>query len=326
MIKLSVVVPAYNVEQYIEKCLLSVISNDLPHAFLEIIVVDDESPDKSVEVVQPLAHQYPFLRIISQKNAGLGGARNTGIKNATGAYILFLDSDDWVLENTLNTLVTKAMELDADVYEFSAQGVDPAGKVVYQFSANSGAAPLDGITYYNQIRYMNSACNKLYRRELLVDNGLYFLERIYIEDFEFNTRLLLKAKRVFATDFLVSQFLQSPDSITRNTSPARQKKMVDDIFRVLTITQSLFQSHPQSDASDRFFKERLGFIVATVFYQLFKNKADFSEVENLGKTLREQQLMYVDFPIHQRNKDWFRRLFLQHFFLFRIAHQLNRMR
>ena len=317
---LSVIVPVYNVEQYVEKCLLSIIENDLPHEDQEIIVVDDESPDKSMERVQPIALQYPFIKTISQKNLGLGGARNTGISHAQGKYLLFLDSDDWVLPNSLKKIVDDSVASDADIYEFSAQGIDTQGKIVYHYAQSTNEKSMDGVSYYNQVRYMNSVWNKLYKTELLVSQNLFFLERIFIEDFEFNTRVFLNAKRVIATDFLVCQIVQTPNSITRNTDAKKQKKMVDDILYVLKITNDLYQNqNDKSVAMNQYFTERLGFVVATAFYQLFKNKADYSEMKELKTRMVEQNLFYIDFPLHQKIKNRFRQIFLKNFAVLRVG-------
>lgn len=326
MVQLSVIVPVYNVEKYIEKCLNSVIENDLGHSELEIIVVDDESPDQSVALINSTFGNLSFVKIISQKNKGLGGARNTGIANSAGQYLLFLDSDDWLLPNTLKSIVAQALSAQVDVLEFAAQGVDPNGKIVYQYQTTTSGQSFDGVSYYNKVRYMNSACNKLYRRKFLTDNSLYFLERIFIEDFEFNTRVFLKAEKVAATDFLVPQYLQSPNSITRNTDRKKQQKMVSDIFQVLEITQNLFQqSERKGEEISTFFSERLGFVVATLFYQLFKNRASFEEIIKLKTDLVSKNLFYVNHPLHQKSKNLFRIALLKNFGLFRFAQFLRRL-
>lgn len=318
---LTIIIPMYNVEKYVEKCISSVLDNDLEGYEYEIIIVDDESPDNSLPLVRNRFGHLHHVRIISQRNLGLGGARNTGIRNAFGEYLLFLDSDDWVLPRTLKNLVETASSKKVDFLEFAAQGIDPEGNVVYHYSNSTGNIVLDGVTYYNSVRYMNSACNKLYRLDFLLSNSLFFLERIFIEDFEFNTRVLLAAKRVMATDQLVSQYLQSPESITRTANSRKQQKMVNDILHVLEITRNLYTSRQQDDSHVKsFFLERSGFIVATLFYQLFKNRASFKEIVQLRAILIAKGLFYVDFPLHQRSKNLFRIFLLKNFLVFRFAH------
>ena len=99
MKQLSVIIPMYNVEQYLEKCIDSVYNQGLKEEEFEVILVDDESPDNSLAVATILTKDKKNVTIISQKNKGLGGARNTGILCAAGRYVLFLDSDDWYLPN-----------------------------------------------------------------------------------------------------------------------------------------------------------------------------------------------------------------------------------
>ena len=112
---LSVIIPVYNVEKYIEKCILSVVNNNLQINEYEIIVIDDESPDNSVSIVRSMLKIHPQIKLISQKNKGLGGARNTGVLNASGEYVLFLDADDYLKENALKNVITFASENKLDI-------------------------------------------------------------------------------------------------------------------------------------------------------------------------------------------------------------------
>jgi glycosyltransferase involved in cell wall biosynthesis len=311
-IKLSVIIPMYNVAQYLEKCIGSVYNQGLNENELEVVIIDDDSQDNSLIIAKKLTEQKRNVKVISQINKGLGGARNTGIDHATGEYLLFLDSDDWYLPNTLENILNIANEKKLDVLEFAAQGISPAGEISYHKSACANEI-CGGFEYYNTVRYMNSACNKLYNRYFLINNDLYFSERIYIEDFEFNTRVFSKANRVMATDYLVAQFLQSPNSITRNTDDEKKKKMVNDLVIVLKKTKTTYDDFKFSiDQNIHFyFKERLGFIVTTLFFQILKNKMSIKEMRIRKKELIEQDLFYVDHPIFQKNKDWFRKIILK---------------
>jgi glycosyltransferase involved in cell wall biosynthesis len=101
MINISVIIPVFNVVQYVEKAILSVYDQGIDEKDFEVILVDDGSTDESLNHITLLTQEKTNVKIISQKNKGLGGARNTGIKNALGKYVLFLDADDWYLHNTL---------------------------------------------------------------------------------------------------------------------------------------------------------------------------------------------------------------------------------
>ncbi|MET0945561.1 MAG: glycosyltransferase, partial [Flavobacterium sp.] len=242
MKKLSIIIPMYNVAQYLEKCIGSVYNQELNEQEFEVILVDDESPDNSLVVAESLTKNLPNVTIISQKNKGLGGARNTGLCHATGKYILFLDADDWYLPNALQHILTLARDNELDILEFASQGITPQGIVQYHSSAVSKEIS-DGMTYYNSVRYLHSACNKLYNIDFLKKNNLFFSEHIFIEDFEFNTRTFALAERVLATDFLVAQFLQSPNSITRNSDPLKKEKIIKDLIVVLHKTKDSYDTY-----------------------------------------------------------------------------------
>ena len=113
MEKVSIIIPVYNVEKYLPKCLESVLGQT--YADLEIICVDDGTPDRSAAVILSYAEKDRRINLISQENQGLSGARNTGIGSATGKYIIFLDGDDWIEPETVETAVGMAEKNNADV-------------------------------------------------------------------------------------------------------------------------------------------------------------------------------------------------------------------
>lgn len=315
----------YKVEKYIEKCIGSVFNQGLNENDFEIVIVDDQSPDNSLAVAQELTSAKSNVTIISQGNKGLGGARNTGVLNATGTYLLFLDSDDWLLPNVLEKLLQIAETDDLDVLEFAAQGVSVTGDVTYEISKSSPVLN-SGFDYYNTIRYMNSACNKLYKRTFLLQHKLFFLERIFIEDFEFNTRAFAQLEKVRATAVVGAQFLQSPNSITRNTDAAKKEKMVKDIILVLQKTKecSQIKGAAANKNATTFFNERISFIVVTLFIQLLKNKNSFLEIKQVRQQLRDQGLYGVNHKVFDRKKNLFRIVLLKNFLIFRFVHRILR--
>lgn len=320
MINISVIIPVFNVVQYVEKAILSVYDQGIDEKDFEVILVDDGSTDESLNHITLLTQEKTNVKIISQKNKGLGGARNTGIKNALGKYVLFLDADDWYLHNTLKDLISIANDNELDILEFAAQGIFPNGEIAYH-SKNSTLKIMDGLTYYNNVRYLHSACNKIYNRNFIDQNKLFFCEKIFIEDFEFNTRAFSTAHRVQATDLLVAQFLQSPNSITRSSNVSNRMKIVNDLLVVLQKTKQAYVDHRHinSDLAYHFFNERLTFLNLNIFYQLFKNKASFEEMSNMKKQLLQENLFYINHSIYDIKKNWFRRVFLKNFWLFKIS-------
>lgn len=323
MKKISIIIPMYNVEKYIEKCINSVYEQDVTEDEFELILIDDESPDTSLDIAKEVTKKRNNTVFISQKNKGLGGARNIGIENASGEYLLFLDSDDCLLPNVLKSLLAIATTEDLDILEFAAQGINLKGEVLYQI-VNTSEVYQSGYEYYNKVRYMNSACNKLYKRTFLLENKLFFLEKIYIEDFEFNTRALAAVKRIKATDKVISQFLQSENSITRNTDQAKKQKMIADIIFVIKKTNYLYKALPLNKEMRFFYLQRLNFLVATLFYQLIKNKATYKEVVELKKMLQKDEVYYVNHKIFDFKKNLFRKVLLKNLWLCKILVYFNK--
>src|SRR5690606_11351644 len=102
---LTIIIPIYNVERYLDKCLSSIVSNNFHDFTYEVIIVDDESPDSSIDIAEKYASKYENFTIFRQINKGLGGARNTGIDKANGEYVFFLDSDDYLINNKLKNVL-----------------------------------------------------------------------------------------------------------------------------------------------------------------------------------------------------------------------------
>ena len=320
MIRLSVIVPVYNVESYISKCLNSVLSNGMDLGTFEIIVVDDESTDSSIDIVKKTAENHESIVIISQKNKGLGGARNTGIAHSKGAYIVFLDADDWYLPGTLNQLLSISDAFSLDVLEFGAQGIATDGQIKYTRALTS-KEPLTGMQYYQENRYLDSACNKMYRSGFIKNWNFRFQEKIYIEDFEFNSRIFHKAIKVLGTDLIVAQFLQSPNSITRNTNGNMHVKMQEDIITVIKLVNSYSKPHMvvKNSIETKYFSQRLSYLTATLFFQLLKKGYSYSEMLTLKKRLQAEQIFFIDHHIFDKKKELFRTIFLKNFSLMRLG-------
>ena len=127
--KLSIIVPIYKVEQYLCKCVDSLINQDLPSGVYEIILVDDGSPDRCGEICDEYAASHSNVKVIHRENGGLSAARNSGVDVAQGQYIQFVDSDDYLEPNVLGNLVRKMEEDELDILRFNYQNVDEEYKI-----------------------------------------------------------------------------------------------------------------------------------------------------------------------------------------------------
>jgi len=179
----SIIIPVYNVEQYLRDCLNSVIAQT--YTDYEVICVNDGSKDGSLALLKDYQTKYPQITIISQRNKGLSAARNAGIQAAKGNYLFFLDSDDWIEPNSLEILVQK--QEGEDLLWFNGRRVFEDG-ATEEPDSGIEEAQLTGWEYYNKyalvFRKFHFVCSvlRLYRREYLLQNNLFFEEGIYHED------------------------------------------------------------------------------------------------------------------------------------------------
>lgn len=219
--RLSVVVPVYNVEKYLERCIKSLLSQT--HYIDEIIIVDDGSPDKCGEIADALAAGNDNIIVIHQQNMGLSGARNTGIDNATGEYIGFVDSDDYVDPEMYSTLMRRAEENNAEIsmcgvwYEQeNGEGYSPF-PLGREFVWDKKTALIE----LNSYRYLNmSVWKAVYKRELFEieaygEKQLRFPVGKNSEDYYLMHRIIARAERIAYTSEPFYHYIQRNNSISR---------------------------------------------------------------------------------------------------------------
>ena len=185
MLKVSIIIPVYNVSQYIERCLLSAINQTYQN--IEIILVNDASPDDSILKAQKIIDQYVGLNvsiITHDKNRGLSAARNTGVKASTGDYLFFLDSDDAISENAVMLLIGKVTQYHVDLVVGSIDIVGASSKKYPSLNLSE-----EKIYYKSEIlnsflkkEWYEMACNKLIKRDLFFQKDCWFQEGIVHED------------------------------------------------------------------------------------------------------------------------------------------------
>ena len=171
-IKISVIVPVYNKEQYIEKCIESIVSQKLQE--IEIICINDGSTDRSLSKLRELEEHNSNLRVIDQSNQGVGAARNNGIQSSRGEYISFMDADDFYPDNdTLGKLYRKAKENNALICGGSFSSLKNGDVITEYEGMYSGYTfEKEGMMDYSEYQYDFGFQRFIYSRRLLMDNGI----------------------------------------------------------------------------------------------------------------------------------------------------------
>lgn len=231
MPKVSIIVPCWGVEKYLDKCVECLVNQTLSD--IEIILVDDESPDRVPEMCDEWAKKDRRIKVVHKKNAGLGMACNSGLDVATGEYVAFCDSDDWVEVNTYETLYSKAKEENLDAVFSSFKFVDMNGgplmkdSIAYMNETLKSTVAIQDVMKgmiaskphdMNERLYQASAKVVLYRKKIIDDDGIHFVSERIIpsEDLLFNLDFLSKSTHISIISERFYNYRINPASITHS--------------------------------------------------------------------------------------------------------------
>lgn len=211
--RLSIIIPVYNVEQYLEGCLQSVISQNIPTSEYEIIVVNDGSTDGSEEILLKISSLHNNIKLINQPNGGVSSARNAGLKNAIGKYVMFVDSDDQITKNTLSELLDFAEENDIEILQFENNIVGDDRQEIHPPRC-SGPTLFDTKEDYLRTCFFSKRIWQvemwrfLFKRTLIEDNTIRFNGEISMgEDQLFSIRCIFHAKKIGYTPEKIYNYL-----------------------------------------------------------------------------------------------------------------------
>lgn len=301
--KLSIIIPIYNVERYIKDCIMSVITQS--YTDYEVICVDDGTKDKSINVIRDLIKDFPIqlqnrIRIISQQNSGLSVARNTGLIHARGEYVMFLDSDDWLENDSLIKLLE-----DIDNYDLICFN----GRKYFEVDNKyDNIDDIDvcfydtGWDYYNKNALLNRkfpfvcVVLRLYRRSFLIDNNIFFVKDIYHEDNMFTPYVCFYAGKVKVVDVCVYDYRIRKGSIT---SSITQKHLLDKLY--IANTQARFFSSLEKNVDKRVVYRTISHLYHNVFDSLTKqNKSDILKLVDwksyyIVSRIRNKYKLYYSF-------------------------------
>ena len=234
MKKVSIIVPVYNVEKYLAKCLDSLVNQTLED--VEIIVVDDGSRDNSKQIIDEFQTKHPDkIKSFVKENGGLSDARNFGLDRANGEYISFVDSDDYVTAEMFEEMYSLAQKYDAEMVICNLQKVDENGKILQKLTQVSNMPEkidlAKNLSVFSDLGYF--ACNKLFKRELFENKR--FKKGVHFEDIQLVPQLLLSCKTLAQTQNYHYQYLERQDSITKTHTEKgldllKAVKEVEEVF------------------------------------------------------------------------------------------------
>lgn len=277
-LKISVIIPIYNVEDYLEECIDSVIEQSYKN--LEIILINDGSKDNSGMICDAYALNDKRIKVIHKENGGLSDARNNGVKAATGDYIMFLDSDDyWDGKDVISNIVNNLNQTKADILVFGYKKYFEEDNFFIDASSIGDREKITGQSKKNafsylmqQNLYISSACSKIIKRKLL--DNLYFEKGATSEDIEWSARLAIKAEKF---DYYNENFY-----IYRQRSGSITKTMTIDNIKRLQKNIDLCIKYGEEIKDTSFFKPYMEYVAyqyMTLIANAFKlNKYDNNKV------------------------------------------------
>ena len=258
--KISIIVPIYNVEKYIDKAMESIVNQTYKN--LEIILINDESKDKSIKICEKYIKNDTRIKLVNQKNKGLSGARNTGLENATGDYIMFIDPDDTFELNACENLYKEIEKTNADyvIANYRNMDEDDTKWDKPAFDTNKYKKMQVSIKEPTKCFYvMNSGVwNKIFRKEFLDAIKVKFVEKTPAEDAIFTTYCFIKAQKVYYTPEIVYNYrLRESDSISSSCS----KEYFLGINRAYKMIYNNFKENNQIDFYRFFYAKSMNYIL-----------------------------------------------------------------
>ena len=228
--KLSIILPVYNVEKFIPDCLESLEAQDLPKEEYEIICVDDGSPDNAAQVIQEYQNKYPNIRLIRQENGGVCAARNNGFKEATGEYVWFIDPDDYIQVNCLGCMLDALYAQKADLIVFEYAEVQETA--VFNKEVHSDIA----IEPQKNYAAKGSACQYICRRTYLVEHNIVFNgELAYGEDYLWAFQVNYRKHMGLVTDAVIYFYRQRESSAMHSKTREKQFRHMNDMQKLAQI-------------------------------------------------------------------------------------------
>lgn len=275
MLELSIIVPLYNSEKFLPKCLDSLLNQDIREQDYEIILVDDGSPDNSRHIAEGYASRHTNITVLAQPNKGTSGARNTGIRQATGKYLYFVDPDDFILDNSLGIILRKMEEENLDVLRFGYVEVDeqyrPTKSCKNPESPDYSSQLMDGCSFMAE--RLGIACyvwSFLFRTSLLKENDLFFYEGDYFDDTPWLPRVLSLAQRVDSIDYKRHFYLIRNNSLVQSISEKSITRKIDG--QRFLIKELLRQKEALNDeAASKWYDRMITHCVLSLLTMVGKN-------------------------------------------------------
>lgn len=299
MINISIIVPVYNVEKYLNRCVDSLLNQDIDKNQYEIILIDDGSPDRSGVMCDEYSQKYSNIHVIHKTNGGLADARNAGLDVAQGKYIMFVDSDDYIKENILQQILGVVEQYNTEICTYEMECLYENGKSSF---INQ---PFDTYKIYKaeDVLYtMNIAtvCAALYSSNFINRYNLRFTKGITHEDVDFNNRAYSLVNRILFTDIHVYFYYWNTESLNRSTNIVKIKRKYLDDLQVAYNGIKYAEQNNMPTKMKTFFRQKANSLVVSQLLGFFMGRIPDSIKQEYIEKAKSLGL----FPIKGRTLSW----------------------
>lgn len=297
--KLSILVPVYNVEKYVIRCINSLLEQDIKSDDYEIIVVDDGSTDNSLSIINDKYKTENNVHIFSKPNGGLSSARNFALAKAQGKYIMHVDSDDFLESNVLGKLVKIAETNSLDLLFFLIRFY-PSDRIGNQQPFDKSKVYTGNYILLNGMK-VSSVWSNIYSHDFLKRVGINFYDKISHQDIEYNYRLYPFAQRIMFSDTLVYNYFIEGESISRTINVDKKLKNLEDNLIVARNIKVFADTSNISDSVANLLKRRTNSMIVGLLLQIIKIKIFDLEVKKSFIVKAKEMKLY---PIKGKCESW----------------------
>ena len=320
---LSIIIPMYNAEKYIEECLDSILNSNLPKKMYELVIVNDGSKDKSPEIAQNYAAKYSNVTYLTQENQGQSTARNYGIKTCKGEYVWCVDADDKVISEQLPKIIEALDEYkNLDILAVQLQNVTEGGQYLDvecsqpMLEHNKVLSGVEAVlSGYNP----SSICALITKKQLFIDNNIFFVKGITHQDVELTYRVMPCATNVVFSDITPYLYIYHPNSTSKSMVPEKKIKYIKDDIYIINSFRRLALSF--KDINPQLYSvifNRSQNVLFGLVYSLYKNKKEWGKLginSVIIEELKKNQLYPIKGEFDSIKKNIFARMFLNFEFM-----------
>ena len=298
--KVSIIVPIYNVERYLDRCIQSLVNQTLHD--IEIILVDDESPDNCPVMCDVYQARDSRIKVVHKKNGGLGFARNSGLEVATGKYVTYCDSDDWVEPNTYEVVYAKCEEKQLDIcwFHFCRVKLDGLKISMPPVMEEYFTEPEAICEFHKDVIGRNvedsssksrnmSSCMALFRRDTLINSGVrYPSERVVAsEDLVFLVNYLPHVNRVGVLPNVFYNYYINPSSISTSYSQAKHQRL---IMMLQTIKSYCLEHFEWDEIKNHYYYQQLRIMKVILKFTSYSKMSFWEKIRLLEKETKNELL------------------------------------